>query len=88
MSLRDHILTLIEAGIDVSRLNSLEIYELTGKLINDSKLTERALAYLQGSVLPMDAHDRALRAMTPQERLELRERVTGVIPFVKKIVNV
>jgi len=63
------------AGIDVARLDPMEMYLLGGSIIHDEELRKRALT--GGSIDRMAA----IQAMSPQERAALRERVCGVLRF-------
>jgi hypothetical protein len=63
------------AGIDVSRLDPMEMYLIGGRIIHDEELRTRALT---GSSVDRMA---AIQAMSPQERADLRERVCGVLRF-------
>ena len=59
-------------------MDAAEAYILEGKIIHDPELTKRALKFLEGSILPKDARIRAIREMTPAERIALRDRILGV----------
>ena len=81
------------AGIDVKRMEPMDVYLTSGHIIRDRILTEHALkvrAELDGvkspSILRIGVGEAALVKMTAADRLALRERVTGVLPFpgVKK----
>lgn len=73
------------AGLNVEQMPLMDIFLASGQILNDELLRKKALAFLQGSVLHEDAYPAALNAMTPAERMALRERVSGVVPFpVKK----
>jgi hypothetical protein len=69
------------AGINVRNLQPMDVYQIAGKILSDTLLTERALQFREGAISGEGARERALAAMTPEERLALRERVTGVVPF-------
>jgi hypothetical protein len=65
---------MLEAiGIRTGKLTPIEVYELAGKAIQDHELT--MLAQASGRRV------QAINAMSPAERLSLRERVTGVVRF-------
>ena len=72
------------AGIDVDKMEPMAIFLTSGKLLSDEVLREKALKYRQGSVLHEDAYHVAVKAMTPAERVALRERVAGVVAFPGK----
>lgn len=72
------------AGINVRNMELLDVYLTAGKIINDEPLRLRALAFLNGSVLPAGSRVDAIKKMTPQERLALRESASGVVTFKKK----
>ena len=61
-------------GINVGKMTPGEVYEIAGRAINDKELSILAGP---GS----GSRARAVRAMSPADRLRLRERVTGVVPF-------
>jgi hypothetical protein len=84
MSMQDWTKLCAAAGIDVSRMELMEIYLTAGRILNDEPLRKRALEFLNGSVLPADSRIDAIGQMTMQERLELRERVTGIVPIKKE----
>ena len=66
------------AGINVSKLQPMDVYQLAGKLIQDRELTARALnCGLHGAVLLAGSRKEAMAAMTPDELAALRKRVTG-----------
>lgn len=74
MAISDWIQMCMAAGINVRNLGPLEVYELCGKIINDSALTEASIG--QGI-----SRVQAMKEMSPEERVALRERVTGVVQF-------
>ena len=63
------------AGIDVSRLDPMEMYLIGGRIIHDEELRVRAL---RGSSID---RMKAIQEMTAEERTNLRERVCGVLKF-------
>lgn len=64
--------------IDVRPMDAMDVYLLQGKIIHDPELTKQALKFLEGSILPQDARTRAIREMSPAERIALRDRILGV----------
>ncbi len=59
------------AGIDVARLDPMEMYLIGGRIIHDDALRSlRSMDKLQ-----------AIQAMSAEQRAELRERVCGVLKF-------
>ena len=71
-------------GINVAKMKPEEVFDMAGKALCDRELTDFAVkTELNGSILPKGARARAVRAMSPVERLRLRERVTGVVQFSK-----
>jgi hypothetical protein len=52
----------------------MDVYLLEGKILNDSELTRRMLEMKV-------TRAEALKSLSPQECVALRERVTGVVPF-------
>jgi len=83
MSIREWASLCSAAGINVRNLEPMDVYVLAGKIINDSELTEKARELCPGSMLREGIRVKALSAMRPDERIALRERVTGVVPFRK-----
>ena len=74
----------LAAGLDTNKMEPIEIFVTAGRLLHDEPLRQAALKYRQGSVLHEDAYGVALTAMTPTERVALRERVTGIVAFPAK----
>jgi len=74
MSMSDWIQMCMAAGINPRNIGPMEVYELAGKIINDSALTAASIG--QGI-----SRIQALKEMSSDERVALRERVTGVVPF-------
>jgi hypothetical protein len=74
------------AGVDVSRLDLIDMFLIAGKIIQDVELTKKALAMRApgcGAVLD-SGRVQALAAMTKVDRWALRERVLGVVQLKKK----
>jgi hypothetical protein len=78
MPMHDWVKLVTAVGIDVRPMDAAEAYILEGKIIHDPELTKRALKFLEGTILPKDARIRAIKEMTPAERVELRDRILGV----------
>jgi hypothetical protein len=82
MPIQDWSEIVTAVGIDVRQLGAMEVYGLEGKIIHDPELTKRAEKFLEGPpyhrVMPKNARTRAIREMSPTERLALRDRVLGV----------
>lgn len=78
MSMGEWVELVTAVGIDCSPLNAMDVYLLEGKIVHDPELTKRALKFLEGSILPKDARTRAIREMSPAERIVLRDRILGV----------
>lgn len=66
-------------GIDVSTMDPMDIYMMSGKVLFDEQLRQATLKFIVGSVLEMDGYSKAIAGMTPAERIALRERITGVV---------
>ena len=81
MSLHQWAQLCMAAGINVRNLQPIDVYHLSGKIIEDSLLTSKARELSPGAVLQPGVREQVLVAMTPEERAALRERVTGVVPF-------
>jgi len=81
MSLQDWAKLCAAAGINVRNLQPLDVYQLSGKIINDALLTGKVRQMFPGAALPAGAREKVLSAMSPEERAALRDRVTGVLPF-------
>jgi hypothetical protein len=73
-----------EIGVPVRDLELIEIYQVAGRIIDDEALRQKAMKYLDGSILPPDARQKAIDEMKPAERAELFERVMGVLPIKRK----
>jgi hypothetical protein len=78
MAMSDWISLVSAVGIDVRPMDAADVYLLEGKIIRDPELTKRALKFLEGTILPNGARERAIREMTPAERIALRDRILGV----------
>jgi hypothetical protein len=78
MPMSDWIEIVTAVGIDVRPMEAMDVYLLEGKIIHDEELRKRALKFLEGSILPKNARIRAIREMTPAERIALRDRIMGV----------
>jgi hypothetical protein len=66
----DWIALCSAAGFNVKKMKPLEVFMVAGKILNDATVShENRVA--------------SLHAMTPQERLAVRERASGVVPFRK-----
>jgi hypothetical protein len=74
MSMSDWVQLCMAAGINVRNIGPMDVYMVSGKIINDSALTAASIG--QGI-----SRVQALKAMSSAERVALRERVTGVVPF-------
>jgi hypothetical protein len=78
----------IAAGINVARLELIDMFLIAGRIINDFELFQKAIAlsksYGYHAMLPPGLREEAMAAMTPAERAALRERVLGVVQFKKK----
>ena len=83
MSMGNWVELCTAAGINVRNMELLDVYLTAGKILNDEPLRQRATAFLNGSVLPPGSRVDAIKQMSPSERLALRERVTGIVPFRK-----
>jgi hypothetical protein len=59
-------------------MDAADVYLLEGKIIRDEELRKRAMKFLEGSILPKGARERAIAEMTPAERVALRDRILGV----------
>ena len=71
-------------GIDVNKLDPMTIFHTSGRILADEPLRLAALKFRTGSILEEDAYPKAIQAMTPTERMALRERVSGVVAFPGK----
>ena len=60
-------------GFDVARMQPMEVFLLAGKIIQDVEFFKHRVA--GGSV----------ETLTPAQRAELRERVSGVVAFPKQV---
>lgn len=78
MGMRDWISLVSAVGIDVRPMDAADVYILEGKIIRDPELTKRAEKFIEHGVMPKGARQRAIREMTPAERIALRDRVLGV----------
>jgi hypothetical protein len=78
MSMREWVELVTAVGIDVRPMDAVDVYLLQGKIIRDEELRKRALKFLEGSILPKGARERAIQEMTPAERVALRDRILGV----------
>ena len=78
----------VAAGINVARLELIDMYVIAGRIINDFELFQKAIAlaksYGYHSMLPPGLREEALAAMTKADRWALRERVLGVVQLKKK----
>jgi hypothetical protein len=74
----DWIRLVLAVGIDVRRMDEIDVYLLAGKIIRDEDLRKRCLPHLRGSILAAGTRVRVIREMTPTERTELRDRILGV----------
>lgn len=73
---------LLEAvGISTGKLTPEKVYDLASIALRDSELRTRAEEFITHGIMPKDARVQAIGRMSPAERLQLRERVTGVVPF-------
>ena len=73
---------LLEAiGINVAKMKPEEVFDMAAKVLTDRELLALAEKEIEGSVLAKGARARAARAMSPADRLRLRERITGVVQF-------
>jgi hypothetical protein len=78
MAMRDWISLVSAVGIDVRPMDAADVYLIEGKILRDEELTKRALKFLESGILPKGARERAIREMTPAERIALRDRILGV----------
>jgi hypothetical protein len=71
------------AAIDPTTLSPMELYELFGKLLRDPEVDRLRRNGLQqnGTLLSVE---QAIRSMTRYQRIDLKERVAGVIAFPKR----
>ena len=65
------------AAIDPTRLNAIQLYELFGKLLRDPEVNRLR----QNGLLSVE---QAIRSMTRYQRIDLKERVFGVLAFPKR----
>jgi hypothetical protein len=65
------------AAIDPTRLDAMQLYDLYAKLVRDNEVVRLR----QNGTLSADA---AIRQMTRYQRIDLKERVSGVIAFKRK----
>jgi hypothetical protein len=73
------------AGIDVARLELIDMFLIAGRIIQDFELFQRTIALSKSySLLPSGLREQALANMTTAERAALRERVLGVVQLKKK----
>lgn len=71
------------AAIDPKRLDEMQLYEVYGKLLRDPEVDRvRRNSVVDGR--PTLSVDQAIRSMTRYERIDLKERVAGVIAFPKR----
>ena len=68
-------------GINVAKMKPEEVFDMAAKVLTDRELLALAEKEIEGSVLAKGARARAARAMSPADRLRLRERITGVVQF-------
>jgi hypothetical protein len=74
MSMQDWVSLCTAVGINVRNMEPMDVYLVAGNIIRDQQLTdiERRFDFdLRG----------AIKTLTADERLALRERATGVVPF-------
>ena len=65
------------AAIDPTRLAPEQLFEVYGKLLRDPEVTRLR----QNGTLSVE---QAIRSMTRYQRIDLKERVAGVIAFPKR----
>ena len=84
MSIRpEWIRAAAAAAIDPKRLDEMQLYEVYGKLLRDPEVDRlRRNSVVDGR--PTLSVDQAIRQMTRYERVDLKERVSGVIAFKRK----
>jgi hypothetical protein len=71
---------LLEAiGIKTAKMTPDQVYETAGKALRDRELTTLAESEVTDGVMPAGSRVQVIRAMSPADRLSLRERVTDVV---------
>jgi hypothetical protein len=75
----------VAAGINVARIELIDMYLIAGRIIQDFELFQRTIALSKSySLVPSGLRVQALAAMTKADRWALRERVLGVVQLKKK----
>ena len=85
MSMLDWANLCDAAGFNIGKLTPMEVYETSQKIITDEPLRQACMPFLNLSVLPKGTRADILRRhWSEDQRARLRERITGVVQFVKK----
>jgi hypothetical protein len=80
MAMSDYAEIVLQAGLFHNAITVEAIYELATKVSNDEIVSKRRLEKArQGHSQASSSTATVLREMTQQERVELRERVAGVV---------
>jgi hypothetical protein len=79
MSMQDWIGLCTAAGINVRNMDEMDVYLTAGRILNDRELAAKTLEHCGGGHMYAGARADVLKAMSAQERLAIRERVTGVV---------
>jgi hypothetical protein len=79
----------VAAGINVARLELIDMYLIAGRIIQDFELFTKAIALAKsngdrGAMLRPGLREAVLHSMTKADRWALRERVLGVVQVKKK----
>jgi hypothetical protein len=76
--MRELINLVSAAGISVKDLDVLDVFLISGRIINDTEIRRRKAAMVIGSgntILPADADEQIIASMPPAELAALRSRV-------------
>ncbi|MGB8789304.1 MAG: hypothetical protein WCC98_16700 [Candidatus Acidiferrales bacterium] len=84
--IREAFRTCSLLGIDAARLNPMELYEAAGRIAKDPLVTAKRNEILVSqklNIFTTDALYVLLRRLSGEEKLAVRERVTGIVPMRK-----